>query len=77
RRCERDPHPAPPWRRWYFRARIVACLGPSISKASYEVGPEFVERFVAENPEDVSFFVPSETPGHAMFKLPALTVDRL
>jgi YfiH family protein len=59
------------------RARIVACLGPSISQASYEVGPEFVERFVAENPEDVRFFVPSETPGHAMFNLPALTVDRL
>ncbi|MGO8249460.1 peptidoglycan editing factor PgeF [Rhizobium ruizarguesonis] len=59
------------------RARIVACLGPSISQASYEVGPEFVERFVAENPEDVRFFVPSATPGHAMFNLPALTVDRL
>lgn len=59
------------------RARIVACLGPSISQASYEVGPEFVERFVAENPDDERFFVPSATPGHAMFDLPALTVDRL
>ncbi|MCW1753718.1 peptidoglycan editing factor PgeF [Rhizobium acaciae] len=59
------------------RARIVACLGPSISQASYEVGPEFVERFVAENPEDERFFVPSATAGHAMFDLPALTVDRL
>ncbi|MGO8126984.1 laccase domain-containing protein, partial [Rhizobium ruizarguesonis] len=41
------------------------------------VGHELVERFVAENPEDVRFFVPSETPGNAMFNLPALTVDRL
>ncbi|WP_414814802.1 peptidoglycan editing factor PgeF [Rhizobium sp. IY2] len=59
------------------RGSIVACLGPSISQSSYEVGPEFVERFVAENPDDERFFVPSATSGHAMFDLPGLTVDRL
>ena len=59
------------------RGNIVACLGPSISQASYEVGPEFVERFVAENPDYQRFFAPSATPGHAMFDLPALTVERL
>ncbi len=30
------------------RDTIVACLGPSISQASYEVGPEFVDRFVTQ-----------------------------
>ncbi|SCB57189.1 conserved hypothetical protein [Rhizobium aethiopicum] len=59
------------------RDSIVACLGPSISQASYEVGPEFVDRFVSENPRYERFFRPSATPGHAMFDLPALTLDRL
>lgn len=59
------------------RARIVAALGPSIAQPHYEVGPEFVERFVARNADDKRYFIPSATPGHAMFDLPALTVDRL
>ena len=59
------------------RGSIIACLGPSISQASYEVGPEFVERFTAENPDYQRFFVSSTNLGHAMFDLPALTVDRL
>ncbi len=56
---------------------IVACLGPSISQASYEVGPEFVERFLAYDPAYERYFIPSPTAGHAMFDLPGLTVDRL
>jgi len=59
------------------RDAIVACLGPSISQASYEVGPEFVERFVVQDPLYERYFEPSEKPGHAMFDLQALTVDRL
>ncbi|KQV64499.1 peptidoglycan editing factor PgeF [Rhizobium sp. Root1220] len=59
------------------RESIVACLGPSISQASYEVGPEFVDRFVAQDPTYERYFVASPKPGHAMFDLPALTVDRL
>ncbi|MBB3136762.1 hypothetical protein FHS26_004519 [Rhizobium pisi] len=59
------------------RDNIVACLGPSISQASYEVGPEFVDRFITENPDYERFFLPSATPRHAMFDLPALTVERL
>lgn len=59
------------------RERIVAALGPSIAQPHYEVGPEFVERFVARNPDYARYFIPSETPGHAMFDLPGLTVDRL
>ncbi|MDP9810314.1 YfiH family protein [Rhizobium tibeticum] len=59
------------------REAIVACLGPSISQASYEVGPEFVERFVTQDPSYERYFLSSAKPGHAMFDLPALTVDRL
>lgn len=59
------------------RKAIVACLGPSISQANYEVGPEFVERFVGVDPSYFKYFAPSERSGHSMFDLKALTVDRL
>ncbi len=57
--------------------RIVACLGPSISRRNYEVGAEFVERFVEKDPAYAAFFTPSEREGHAMFDLPGLTTKRL
>ena len=59
------------------RNRIVATLGPSISQANYEVGPEFIERFVAEDAQFAQFFRPSAKPDHHMFDLPGLTVARL
>ena len=59
------------------RENIVACLGPSISRRHYEVGPEFVERFIAVDPAYERCFTPSQTPGHAMFDLPGLTTQRL
>ncbi|MBP1883484.1 peptidoglycan editing factor PgeF [Sinorhizobium mexicanum] len=59
------------------RERIIACLGPSISRTHYEVGAEFVERFIAADDDYVSFFNPSERNGHAMFDLPGLTIRRL
>lgn len=59
------------------RERITAVLGPSISAQNYEVGPEFVERFVSASPQNERYFTPSKTPGHAMFDLNSYTVDRL
>lgn len=59
------------------REAIAACLGPSISQESYEVGPEFIERFTSHDPAYDAYFVASEQPGHAMFDLQKLTVDRL
>jgi polyphenol oxidase len=59
------------------RHAITAVLGPSISGENYEVGPEFVARFLAIDPAYEAFFRPSQKPGHAMFDLPALTVSRL
>jgi YfiH family protein len=51
--------------------RIVAVIGPCIAQASYEVGAEFVERFVEMDPELERFFGPSLKTGHAYFNLPA------
>ncbi|MEB2843082.1 peptidoglycan editing factor PgeF [Rhizobiales bacterium RZME27] len=59
------------------RENITACLGPSISGASYEVGPEFIERFLGFDPAYEEFFTPSGKPGHALFDLPSLTLKRL
>lgn len=59
------------------RERITATLGPSISPANYEVGPEFVARFVAADPENERYFEASPKTGHAMFDLNRYTVDRL
>lgn len=53
------------------RERILAVLGPTISAKAYEVGPEFIERFKAENRTYARFFTPSERAAHAMFDLPA------
>jgi len=59
------------------RSNIVAVLGPSISQANYEVGPEFVDRFTEANRLNEAYFAASGRPGHAMFDLPRYTVDRL
>lgn len=59
------------------REQIIAVLGPSIAQPHYEVGPEFVARFIERNADYARYFIPSEKPGHSMFDLPGLTVDRL
>jgi YfiH family protein len=59
------------------RAAITAVLGPTIGPLSYEVGPEFRDRFVAARADHAQFFVPSRRPDHAMFDLPAFIGFRL
>ncbi len=59
------------------RERIVAVLGPSISQANYEVGPEFIGRFTDADAGNERWFVPSGRDGHALFDLNGYTVDRL
>jgi polyphenol oxidase len=59
------------------RENIVAVLGPTISSDAYEVGSEFVARFIDVRVENALFFHPSERAGHAMFDLPAYIVSRL
>ncbi|MGB9045196.1 MAG: peptidoglycan editing factor PgeF [Pseudolabrys sp.] len=51
------------------RDRMTAALGPTIRQPNYEVGPEFVERFLAADPGNARFFEPSQRAGHAMFDL--------
>ncbi|UDF28638.1 UNVERIFIED_ORG: peptidoglycan editing factor PgeF [Roseateles sp. XES5] len=59
------------------RQNILACLGPSISRRNYEVGPEFIERFLAVDKAYQRYFTPSSKADHAMFDLPGLTTQRL
>lgn len=59
------------------REDIVAVLGPSISQASYEVGPEFMERFVQVDEGNARWFTASRRPAHALFDLNGYTVARL
>jgi YfiH family protein len=51
------------------RSGIVAAIGPLIRQASYEVGGEFVERFIEADAENALFFIPASRQGHAMFDL--------
>ena len=59
------------------RSRIVAVIGPMISRQAYEVGPEFPARFTDVDPANARYFTPSMRAGHAMFDLPAYLADRL
>jgi YfiH family protein len=59
------------------RARIRAALGPMISRAAYEVGPEFKARFLEADATHAKFFTPSPRDGHTMFDLPAFIGERL
>jgi YfiH family protein len=51
------------------RGGIVAAIGPLIRQHSYEVGGEFVERFIEADADNALFFLPSPREGHAMFDL--------
>jgi YfiH family protein len=59
------------------RANIVAVLGPTISKAAYEVGPEFIARFVEAAAGNRIYFTESVKKGHYMFDLPAYLMARM
>jgi polyphenol oxidase len=59
------------------RSGIVAAIGPLIRQHSYEVGSEFVERFIASDAENALFFIPSTREGHAMFDLAGFIRMRL
>jgi len=59
------------------RGRISVALGPMIRQPSYEVGPEFVERFAAADTANSRFFAPSARADHAMFDLPGYIRSRL
>ncbi|HEY8335148.1 MAG TPA: peptidoglycan editing factor PgeF [Tardiphaga sp.] len=59
------------------RAGMVAAIGPLIRQPSYEVGAEFVARFVAAAAGHADFFVASTRENHAMFDLAGFIRMRL
>ncbi len=59
------------------RSAVTAVLGPTISQANYEVGPEFKERFLAHDPGTERFFAPSGKAAHWRFDLPGFVAVRL
>ncbi len=58
------------------RERISAVIGPSLSQAAYEVGPEFVERFIDDDPQNARFFA-NGAGDRALFDLPGYGLKRL
>ncbi len=48
---------------------IHTCVGPCISKSSYEVTLDFIDAFLNENEESERFFYPGAKEGHANFDL--------
>lgn len=58
------------------RERIAAAIGPTIRHASYEVGPEFEQRFRTENSDYARYFTPGRE-SRFQFNLPAFCADRL
>lgn len=58
------------------RARIRAVIGPTISQAAYEVGPEFIQTFLDDDPGNARFFAQGKGD-RALFDLPAYGLSRL
>jgi polyphenol oxidase len=57
--------------------RITAVIGPTISQKAYEVGADFVERFLADEPASSAFFITDEFSGEPHFDLPGYAAERL
>ncbi len=58
------------------RASITAVIGPTISQSAYEVGPELLEEFLADDPESSRFFANGhgdryqfDLPGYGLYRL--------
>ncbi|MEQ8291058.1 MAG: peptidoglycan editing factor PgeF [Roseovarius sp.] len=58
------------------RRNIVAVIGPSISQQAYEVGPEFLDDFMADDPDNHRFFANGEGDRY-LFDLPSFGLHRL
>ena len=58
------------------REQIVATIGPSISQRAYEVGPEFLDDFLADDPDNTRFFANGNGDRY-QFDLPSYGLHRL
>ena len=59
------------------RANISVALGPTIRQENYEVGAEFVERFLAADSDNAGFFKDAARAHHAMFDLTGYIAARV
>ena len=59
------------------RERVVAVIGPSISQRAYEVGADYVDRFLAKEPASETFFMTDESSGEPHFDLSGYVAERL
>jgi len=58
------------------REAIAVTIGPSISQSAYEVGPEFFDAFLVDDPENAHFFANGKED-RMHFDLPAYGLARL
>jgi len=59
------------------RGEIRAAIGPMIRRQNYEVGPDLIARFAAEDRASNRFFHPAARDGHALFDLGGYIAARL
>ncbi len=58
------------------RGEIVGVVGPCISATNYQVGVDFYDNFIAQDPDYSRFFIPDSTE-HYRFDLPAFCLFQL
>ncbi len=58
------------------RSQIDAVIGPCLSQRNYEVGPEFIDAFLAEDSDNASFFAQGNGD-RMLFDLPSFGLHRL
>ncbi len=58
------------------RSNTRAVIGPTISQRAYEVGPELLDDFIADSPENTRFFTNGQGD-RLQFDLPAFGLHRL
>ncbi len=58
------------------RRNVAAAIGPAISQRAYEVGPEFLEDFLADDPGNARFFA-NGRDDRFQFNLPGFGLHRL
>jgi hypothetical protein len=59
------------------RGQIRAAIGPMIRQPNYEIGPDLIARFAAEDPASSRFFATAARQNHAMFDLAGYIGSRL
>ena len=57
--------------------RIAAAVGPCIAQVSYEVGLEFLDRFLAVDPANERFFTAGVSAEKRQFDLPGFVLSRI